>query len=43
MFGFSGISYLEGHAMRRNTDSVWMVIYSIAVAVFILAYVHIPA
>jgi hypothetical protein len=42
MFGFSSIPYVEGHAMRRTTDSIWVVICSIA-AVFILAYVHIPA
>ena len=41
--GLSSIPYLEGQAMRLTTDSIWAVIYSIAVAVFILAYVHIPA
>jgi len=43
MFGFSSIPYLEGDAMMRTPDSTWVVIYSIAVAVVILTYVHIPA
>jgi len=44
MFGFSRhFPYSEALAMRSTSDSMWVVIYSLAVAVFILAYVHIPA
>jgi hypothetical protein len=42
MFGFS-IPYSERHAMTRTSDSTWVVIYSVAVAVFVLAYTYIPA
>ena len=28
--------------MTQTSDSMWVLIYSLAVAVFILAYVHIP-
>jgi hypothetical protein len=35
--------YSEALAMRPTSDSMWVVIYSFAVAVFILAYLHIPA
>jgi hypothetical protein len=42
MFGFS-IPYSERHAMTRTSDSTWVVIYSTAVAVFVLAYTYIPA